>query len=83
MATFLVLIVCSNIVGRTVNFGRRRVDRMVVRGGGLMKQAIFNKSLLQYLACPLSKEPLRYLFLVMLGLESSNLERNLLVYFSL
>lgn len=33
---------------------------MVVRGGGLMKQAIFNKSLLQYLACPLSKEPLRY-----------------------
>jgi hypothetical protein len=54
------LIVCSNIAGRSVNFGRRRVGRMV-RGGGLMKQAIFNKSLLQYLACPLSKEPLRYL----------------------
>ncbi|KAG0585652.1 hypothetical protein M758_2G027500 [Ceratodon purpureus] len=32
----------------------------MVKGGGLMKQVVFNKSLLQYLACPLSKEPLRY-----------------------
>ncbi|XP_024394275.1 uncharacterized protein [Physcomitrium patens] len=38
---------------------RNTVVRMV-RGGVVMRQAIFNKSLLQYLACPLSKEPLRY-----------------------
>jgi hypothetical protein len=32
----------------------------MVRGGILVKHAAFNTSLLQYLACPLSKDPLRY-----------------------
>ena len=49
----------GELLGGRAGFRRKRAGRMV-RGGGLMKQAIFNKSLLQYLACPLSKEPLRY-----------------------
>ena len=33
----------------------------MAKAGGLMKHTVvFNKALLQYLACPLSKEPLRY-----------------------
>ncbi|CAM6041992.1 unnamed protein product [Sphagnum compactum] len=32
----------------------------MVRGGILVKHVAFNTSLLQYLACPLSKDPLRY-----------------------